>query len=223
MLPFLSNCFISESCDNDVATLIVPVEWLPMNQVVSQYFPMSVVNKFTPPIYLFATFHLAQFAKEGFDVAPGKLLVTPTWPTLDEAMQGPPPGGESIPQSPVPYVYAPSPRPQQYQSGYPVPPQFRGPPVLRKPATSGYPASYLIQTQGYPGPQGYPPPGYPVPPGYPPPGFQGPPGYPIVPPGYPMPPQCYPAPPPINQPPQQSGNPNQPNSSLDLPQRGVKK
>lgn len=75
--------------ESDLGRISMPLDWFPPNTVVQQYFPLSCIGYFVPPVYLFLTVHYSTTGILGFDVPSSKLAVHPAWPPLDVAMNQP--------------------------------------------------------------------------------------------------------------------------------------
>jgi hypothetical protein len=63
-----------------VATLIIPISWLPTDQVVKMWFPMKFSQQsWTTDIYALLKIHVDSLRAQQFQAPRGQLRVTPTW------------------------------------------------------------------------------------------------------------------------------------------------
>lgn len=87
----ITHCLIGISliCKGGTETLhgqlTIPLEWLPTDVVINQYFPMRNAIHQDQPIYAFLRIHITTDGKPPFDAPEGQMLVTPKWRTLSDA------------------------------------------------------------------------------------------------------------------------------------------
>ena len=77
-LCFIVSEVLSTKKEVELARLVLPMTWFPMNRVVTAVFPLAGKKK-TPVIMMLVEVHLADDGSEPFDAPAGKLLVAPTW------------------------------------------------------------------------------------------------------------------------------------------------
>jgi hypothetical protein len=86
-LSFVVSEFHESFGDVEVARLVLPIMWFPLNQVVSCPFPMITRHADDETPMLLLDVHLSRGHVAAFSAPLGKLRVVPTWP--DPAFMNP--------------------------------------------------------------------------------------------------------------------------------------